>query len=40
MTHLPYSIKSLPNSNMAFHPDSLPDLTGKVYIVTGGNSGM
>lgn len=25
---------------MAFHPDSLPDLTGKVYIVTGGNSGM
>jgi len=25
---------------MTFHPDSLPDLTGKVYIVTGGNSGM
>jgi hypothetical protein len=25
---------------MAFHPDSLPDLTGKVYIVTGGNAGM
>ena len=25
---------------MTFHPDSLPDLTGKVYIVTGGTSGM
>ncbi|CAI6339223.1 unnamed protein product [Periconia digitata] len=25
---------------MPFHPDSLPDLTGKVYIVTGGNAGM
>ncbi|KAF5621928.1 reductase [Fusarium sp. NRRL 52700] len=25
---------------MTFHPDSLPDLTGRVYIVTGGNSGM
>ncbi|KAI0180779.1 NAD(P)-binding protein [Hypoxylon sp. FL1284] len=25
---------------MAFHPDSLPDLTGRVYIVTGGNSGI
>jgi hypothetical protein len=28
------------NITMGFHPDSLPDLTGKVYIVTGGNSGM
>ncbi|KAK1522984.1 hypothetical protein CPAR01_14527 [Colletotrichum paranaense] len=25
---------------MSFHPDSLPDLDGKVFIVTGGNSGM
>ncbi|KIW77192.1 hypothetical protein Z517_09638 [Fonsecaea pedrosoi CBS 271.37] len=25
---------------MTFHPDSLPDLTGKVYIVAGGNSGI
>ncbi|KAF4945900.1 hypothetical protein FSARC_14328 [Fusarium sarcochroum] len=25
---------------MTFHPDSLPDLNGKVFIVTGGNSGM
>ncbi|KAF3005512.1 hypothetical protein E8E14_002629 [Neopestalotiopsis sp. 37M] len=25
---------------MAFHPDGLPNLAGKVFIVTGGNSGM
>jgi retinol dehydrogenase-12 len=25
---------------MTFHPDSLPDLSGKVYIVTGATSGM
>ncbi|CAM1511642.1 Fc.00g091550.m01.CDS01 [Cosmosporella sp. VM-42] len=25
---------------MTFHPDSLPALTGKVYIVTGGNAGI
>ncbi|KAI1359505.1 NAD(P)-binding protein [Xylaria arbuscula] len=25
---------------MTFHPDSLPDLGGKVFIVTGGNSGI
>ncbi|KAF5004149.1 hypothetical protein FDECE_9363 [Fusarium decemcellulare] len=25
---------------MTFHPDSLPDLTGKVYIVTGATSGI
>ncbi|KAH8645841.1 hypothetical protein BX600DRAFT_421410 [Xylariales sp. PMI_506] len=25
---------------MAFHPDTLPDLKGKVFIVTGGNSGI
>lgn len=25
---------------MTFHPDQLPDLSGKVYIVTGGNAGM
>ncbi|KAF5023220.1 hypothetical protein F66182_4728 [Fusarium sp. NRRL 66182] len=25
---------------MPFHPNSLPDLSGKVFIVTGGNSGM
>ncbi|KAJ4254470.1 hypothetical protein NW762_010069 [Fusarium torreyae] len=25
---------------MTFNPDSLPDLNGKVFIVTGGNSGM
>ncbi|KAF4908215.1 putative oxidoreductase [Colletotrichum viniferum] len=25
---------------MAFHPDSLSDLKGKVFIVTGGNSGI
>lgn len=25
---------------MTFHPDTLKDLTGKVYIVTGANSGM
>lgn len=23
-----------------FSPDSLPDLTGRVYLVTGGNAGM
>ena len=26
--------------NMTFHPHTLPDLKGKVFIVTGGNSGM
>ena len=26
--------------NMTFDPDTLPDLKGKVFIVTGGNSGM
>ncbi|KAL2840768.1 hypothetical protein BJY01DRAFT_218100 [Aspergillus pseudoustus] len=25
---------------MTFHPDQLPDLKGKVFIVTGGNSGI
>lgn len=25
---------------MPFHPDNLPNLEGKVFIVTGGNSGM
>ncbi|KAI9036581.1 uncharacterized protein KD926_001655 [Aspergillus affinis] len=25
---------------MTFHPDSLPDLSGKTYIVTGGSSGI
>ncbi|KAI1774483.1 hypothetical protein F4818DRAFT_442626 [Hypoxylon cercidicola] len=25
---------------MTFHPDTLPDLEGKVFIVTGGNSGI
>ncbi|KAF2102262.1 putative carbonyl reductase [Rhizodiscina lignyota] len=25
---------------MAFHPDSLPDLSGRVFVVTGGNSGI
>ena len=25
---------------MTFHPDTLPSLNGKVFIVTGGNSGM
>ncbi|KAK2593007.1 hypothetical protein QQS21_009297 [Conoideocrella luteorostrata] len=25
---------------MTFHPDTLPDLRGKVFIVTGGNAGM
>ncbi|KAI1856848.1 uncharacterized protein JN550_013650 [Neoarthrinium moseri] len=25
---------------MTFHPDTLPDLKGKVFIVTGGNSGI
>ncbi|KAF4435371.1 hypothetical protein F53441_13524 [Fusarium austroafricanum] len=25
---------------MTFHPDNLPDLNGKVFIVTGGNGGM
>ncbi|KAM0469993.1 hypothetical protein ACHAPX_010177 [Trichoderma viride] len=25
---------------MTFHPDSLPDLTGTTYVVTGGNSGI
>ncbi|KAI0191063.1 NAD(P)-binding protein [Astrocystis sublimbata] len=25
---------------MTFHPDSLPDLRGRVFIVTGGNSGI
>ncbi|KIV91339.1 hypothetical protein PV10_05886 [Exophiala mesophila] len=25
---------------MTFHPDELPDLSGKVYLVTGGNSGI
>ncbi|KAL3456584.1 hypothetical protein BJX64DRAFT_296583 [Aspergillus heterothallicus] len=25
---------------MTFHPDTLPDLQGKVFIVTGGNSGI
>ncbi|CRG86411.1 hypothetical protein PISL3812_03417 [Talaromyces islandicus] len=25
---------------MAFHPDTLPNLKGKVFIVTGGNSGI
>ncbi|TVY78453.1 putative oxidoreductase [Lachnellula suecica] len=25
---------------MTFHPDSLPDLKGKVFVVTGGNSGI
>lgn len=31
-------ITSMPSSN--FSPDSLPDLTGRVYLVTGGNTGM
>lgn len=26
--------------NMTFHPDTLPNLKGKIFIVTGGNSGM
>jgi hypothetical protein len=26
--------------NNAFSVDSLPDLTGKLYVVTGGNAGM
>jgi hypothetical protein len=25
---------------MTFTPQSLPDLSGQVYIVTGGNAGM
>lgn len=25
---------------MSFHPDNLPSLNGKVFIVTGGNAGM
>jgi NAD(P)-dependent dehydrogenase (short-subunit alcohol dehydrogenase family) len=25
---------------MAFHPDSLPDLSGRTYLITGGNSGI
>ncbi|RGP63856.1 hypothetical protein FLONG3_9750 [Fusarium longipes] len=25
---------------MSFHPDNLPNLSGKVFIVTGGNAGM
>jgi NAD(P)-dependent dehydrogenase (short-subunit alcohol dehydrogenase family) len=25
---------------MTFHPDSLPDLTGRTYLITGGNSGI
>lgn len=26
--------------NTTFNPDALPDLKDKVFIVTGGNSGM
>ena len=37
--------KIIPGNEMAskegqFSLDQVPDLTGKVYIVTGGNSGM
>lgn len=27
-------------STVAFTPDSLPDLNGRVYLVTGGNTGL
>jgi len=33
-------ILSLTIANMPFHPDSLPDLSGRVYIVTGTTSGI
>jgi hypothetical protein len=28
------------SGSMTFTPESLPDLDGKVYLVTGGNTGM
>lgn len=31
-------ILTMPSSH--FSPESIPDLTGRVYVVTGGNAGM
>ena len=40
VSHTPSKRVSAKPTTMTFNPETLPDLTGRTYIVTGGNSGI